>query len=94
VGEVYRARDPRLGREVAIKVLRAEMAGDPERVKRFEKEARSVASPSHANVLALQDVRAGRAPFESRDRERLKGGARLSLKRISDGRYARRRGGR
>jgi eukaryotic-like serine/threonine-protein kinase len=39
MGEVYRARDPRLGREVAIKVLPAEYSADPERLKRFEREA-------------------------------------------------------
>ena len=56
MGEVYRARDARLGREVAIKVLRAEVAGVPERVKRFEREARTVAALSHPNILALFDV--------------------------------------
>ena len=40
MGEVYRARDPRLGREVAIKVLPAPVSSDPDRLKRFEKEAR------------------------------------------------------
>jgi len=40
MGEVYRARDPRFGRDVALKLLRAEVAGDAERVKRFEQEAR------------------------------------------------------
>ena len=56
MGEVYRARDTRLGREVAIKLLRVEVAGDAERVKRFENEARTVASLSHPNILALYDV--------------------------------------
>jgi len=56
MGEVYRARDTRLDREVAIKLLRAEVAGDAERVKRFENEARAVASLSHPNILALYDV--------------------------------------
>jgi len=56
MGEVYRARDIRLGRDVAIKLLRAEVAGDAERGKRFEKEARAVASLSHPNILALYDV--------------------------------------
>jgi len=56
MGEVYRARDTRLGREVAIKLVRAEVAGDAERGKRFEKEARAVASLSHPNILALYDV--------------------------------------
>jgi hypothetical protein len=56
MGEVYRARDPRLGREVAIKVLPAEFAADPERLRRFELEAHAVAALSHPNVLAVYDV--------------------------------------
>ena len=44
IGEVYRARDPRLGREVAIKVLPEDLARDGERVARFEREARSLAA--------------------------------------------------
>jgi len=56
MGEVYRARDTRLGREVAVKLLRAEVAGDAERVRRFEQEARAVAALSHPNILALYDV--------------------------------------
>jgi TolB-like protein/Flp pilus assembly protein TadD len=56
MGEVYRARDTRLGRDVAIKVLPAEFAADPERLRRFEQEARAVAALSHPNILALYDV--------------------------------------
>jgi WD40 repeat protein len=56
MGEVWRARDVRLGREVAIKVLPAGAAGDPERVRRFRSEARAVAALSHGNILALYDV--------------------------------------
>jgi eukaryotic-like serine/threonine-protein kinase len=56
MGEVYRARDMRLGREVAIKILPAAFAADPESVRRFEKEARAVASLSHPNVVTLLDV--------------------------------------
>jgi serine/threonine protein kinase/tetratricopeptide (TPR) repeat protein len=56
MGEVYRARDTRLGRDVAIKVLPAEFAADPERLRRFEVEARAVAALSHPNVLAVYDV--------------------------------------
>jgi len=44
MGEVYRARDTRLGRDVAVKVLPAGFAADPERLRRFEQEARTVAS--------------------------------------------------
>ena len=56
MGEVYRARDPRLGREVAVKVLPEEVAGDPERLQRFEREARAVAALSHPNILTVFDV--------------------------------------
>jgi eukaryotic-like serine/threonine-protein kinase len=56
MGEVYRARDTRLGRDVAIKVLLAHVANDPVRLRRFEHEALSVAALSHPNILALHDV--------------------------------------
>ncbi len=56
MGEVYRARDTRLGRDVAIKVLPVEFAADPERLRRFEQEARAVAALSHPHILALFDV--------------------------------------
>jgi len=56
MGEVYRARDTRLGRDVAIKVLPTEYASDPERLRRFEQEARAVAALDHPNILAIHDV--------------------------------------
>ncbi len=56
MGEVYRARDSRLGREVAIKVLPEDLAGHPRALARFEREARAVAALSHPNILALFDV--------------------------------------
>jgi Tol biopolymer transport system component len=56
MGEVYRARDARLGREVALKTLPADVAGDPERRRRFELEARAVAALAHPGVLSLHDI--------------------------------------
>jgi eukaryotic-like serine/threonine-protein kinase len=56
MGEVWRARDPRLGREVAIKVLPAAFATDTDRLRRFEQEARATGALNHPNVLAVYDV--------------------------------------
>src|SRR5215471_9479309 len=56
MGEVYRARDSRLGREVAIKVLPASLARDAERLKRFEQEARAASALNHTNILTIFDV--------------------------------------
>ena len=56
MGEVYRARDTRLGRDVALKILPAEVAGDVSQRHRFEREARAVASLNHPNIVAVFDV--------------------------------------
>jgi Tol biopolymer transport system component len=56
MGEVYRARDPRLGREVAIKVLPASFSADPDRLRRFEGEARAAGLLNHPNVTAVHDI--------------------------------------
>src|SRR5258708_23686223 len=56
MGEVYRARDTRLGRDVAIKVLPAEFASDADRLNRFEQEARVLSALNHPNLLAIYDV--------------------------------------
>ena len=56
MGAVYRAYDPRLRREVAIKVLPAALASEPDRLQRFEREALAVARLTHPNILAIYDV--------------------------------------
>src|SRR5216684_2586758 len=56
MGEVYRARDTRLDRIVAIKVLPAHLADDPERRERFEREARTIASLNHPHICTLHDI--------------------------------------
>src|SRR5664279_3829268 len=56
MGEVYRAQDPRLGRDVAIKILPADVSSDPGRRARFEQEARAVAALNHPNILGLYDI--------------------------------------
>ncbi|MBI2835760.1 MAG: serine/threonine-protein kinase [Acidobacteria bacterium] len=56
MGEVYRARDTRLNRDVAIKVLASHLANDPAALTRFEREAQAVAALSHPNILAIHDV--------------------------------------
>src|SRR5579862_8419888 len=88
MGEVYRARDTRLDRIVAIKVLPPSFSTDPERLRRFEQEARSVAALNHPNILAVHDIGTHEsAPYMVCEllegetlRERLQGGV-LSSKR-------------
>src|SRR5262245_32520180 len=83
MGEVYRARDPRLGRDVAIKVLPATVSVDADRLQRFEQEARAAAALNHPNILAVHDIGQHEgAPYIVSEllegdtlRERLNGGA-------------------
>jgi eukaryotic-like serine/threonine-protein kinase len=56
MGEVYRARDTRLGREVALKILPTSFTSDADRLRRFEQEARAVAALNHPNILAIHDI--------------------------------------
>jgi serine/threonine protein kinase len=56
MGEVYRARDPRLGREVAIKVLLPSFSADADRLRRFEQEARAAGILNHPNITAVYDI--------------------------------------
>ena len=56
MGEVYRALDPRIGREVAIKILPAAFSDEADRLRRFEQEARAAGALNHANVLAVYDI--------------------------------------
>lgn len=91
MGRVYRARDPRLGRDVAIKVLPDEVRGDPARLARFEREARAVAALNHPGILAIHDVGSdGGTPYIVTEllegeslRARLAGGA-ISWRKVVD----------
>ena len=56
MGEVYRAKDARLGREVAVKVLPRALATDPDRLRRFEQEARAAGMLNYPNILAIYDI--------------------------------------
>ena len=56
MGEVYRARDSRLGRDVAIKVLPSFLSADSDRLRRFEQEARAAAALNHPNILAVHQM--------------------------------------
>ena len=62
MGEVYRAHDTRLGRDVALKILPPSLARDTERLGRFEREARAIAALSHPNIVAVFDTGTGEVP--------------------------------
>jgi serine/threonine protein kinase len=57
MGEVYRARDPRLSRDVAVKLVTTDGTPSPDRLRRFETEARAAAQLSHPNVITVFDVK-------------------------------------
>jgi serine/threonine protein kinase len=56
MGEVYKAHDERLGRDVAIKLLRRDLASEPERLRRFEQEARAASALDHPNIITIHDI--------------------------------------
>ncbi|HMD32268.1 MAG TPA: protein kinase, partial [Candidatus Acidoferrales bacterium] len=91
MGEVYRARDTRLGRDVAVKVLPAAIASDPDRLRRFEQEARAIGALNHPNILAVYDIGAhDGAPYlvtellEGETLRGLLGGGPLSARRATE----------
>src|SRR6202453_5440841 len=92
MGEVYRAKDTRLGRDVAIKVLPEAFARDADRLRRFEQEARAVAALNHPNILAIHDIgEYNGAPFLVSElleghllREELNGGALPTRRAVED----------
>ena len=92
MGEVYRAKDTRLGRDVAIKVLPEAFARDTDRLRRFEQEARAVAALNHPNILAIHDIgEYNGSPFLVSElleghslREELNGGALPTRRAVED----------
>ncbi len=91
MGEVWRARDPRLGREVAIKVLPAQLSGDAGRRARFEQEARSASALNHPNIVTLYDIGTHEGELyiamevvEGRSLRELLGGEPLSVRKLLD----------
>ena len=91
MGEVYRAKDPRLGREVAVKVLPASFSQDADRLRRFEQEARAAGVLNHPNITAVYDIGSNEgAPYVVTEllegetlRSRLSGGA-LPVRKATD----------
>ena len=84
MGEVYRARDTRLNRDVALKVLPEDFAQDPARRRRFEQEARAVAALNHPNIVAVYDVGENFLVSELVDGQTLRAGGKLSQRQAID----------
>jgi serine/threonine protein kinase/Tol biopolymer transport system component len=90
MGEVYRARDARLNRDVAIKILPASFSADPDRLQRFAQESRAAAALNHPHILSIYDIGEDRgAPYVVSEllegetlRDRLRGGALSSRKAV------------
>jgi Tol biopolymer transport system component len=90
MGEVYRARDARLNRDVAIKILPASFSSDPDRLQRFAQESRAAAALNHPNILSIHDIgEANGAPYVVSEllegetlRDRLRAGALTSRKAL------------
>ena len=93
MGEVYLARDPKINRDVAIKVLPAAFSSDAERLRRFEQEVQATGKLNHPNILAVYDVEThDGAPFVVYEllegetlRQRLRGGSLSSRKAVDYG---------
>lgn len=83
MGEVYRAHDIRLARDVALKILPTEVAADPSRRARFEQEARAVAALNHPNIVAVYDVGDGYMVSELVEGETLRG-AKFGMRKTLD----------
>ena len=73
MGEVYRAHDSKLGRDVALKVLPANLAGDAQYMARFQREAQVLASLNHPNIAAVYGIEQGAMVMELVEGEGLKG---------------------
>src|ERR1043165_2849971 len=70
MGDVYRAHDERLGRDVALKVLPAVITGDRERIDRFAQEAKSASALNHPHIVVIYEIGQARASYVSKDRRR------------------------
>src|SRR5580704_4495945 len=84
MGEVYRARDTRVNRDVALKVLPDDLARDPSRRQRFEREARAVAALNHPDIVAVHDVGKNSLVSELVEGQTLRQAGKLSQRQAID----------